>query len=452
MKTISFVSTNLNFNKIHYEVLRKIQEKGYNVSVITNSKLINKYYRKKNIDVIYIEPQSGMENIDEYEMKYNFVFEGYFFREIKLYKKNISKLKKSISGYLKFFENLNKEDLYIVNNGEGVLNICAWLYCKKTNTNFLQNEWVGVSPGKRMICKDILKQRWIKREFYDKELSEKELGDVNDFLSYSKEKKKLIGFGKLPIVSSNNFKKFIKLFLSYHKDKKLKNEIPSPAFYLHLYLRRIINKNQAKKYYRLFDSTKKYFYFPLHEVYDSAVLINHYKFFYQNNIIKNISKALPEGYLLYIKEHPVTIGTTPIKWYKELSKLKNVVILLPTINSHDIVKNSEGIITICSTTGYEALQYQKPVITLADPFYGMDNLTINVNNFEDVNEVEIKIKEAIGKKVDINKVKRLINSVLKSQYDGTYYIYQTQFDYSDEAIERIANSTIKACEYKGEII
>jgi len=453
MKKIIFVQTNPNFNKIHYEVFEGMQEKGYEVEVITNTKSIKKYYEKRNIKVLYATPASGSRDIERYELEYKFIFNGYFFRELQLYKKNQDKLKRSVSGYIDFFKKLNKEDLLcIVNNGEGILNICAWLYCKRADVNFIQNEWVGHIPGKRMMNRDIQKLRWMKKEHYTNELTEEDKREVLELLNYNKEKKRVVGLGSLPMMKLGYIKKFFDLLLNYYSEKELMHEVPSPFFFLNLYLMRFFNKNRSGYYQRRFDSTQKYFYFPLHEVYDSAVLINHYKFFKQDEIIKNISKALPEGYVLYVKEHPVVDGTVPLKWYKELFKLRNVVMLPSVTNSYDIVKSSAGIITISSTVGYEALQYQKPVVVLGDPFYNIDDLTIKVKDPNNINELKAKIGGMLNKRIDMNKVYRLVNAVIKSHYDGAYFIDGYNINMSKENIQKIVDSTIAECEYTGEIL
>ncbi|GAH33830.1 unnamed protein product, partial [marine sediment metagenome] len=378
---------------------------------------------------------------------------GHLFRELVLYRKNRNKLIKSMTGYLEFFEKLNKDDLLcIVNNGEGVLNIAAWLYCVKSKTKFIQNNWCGMIPGKRYMSKDILKNRWIKKEHYDKELTREENIVVKEFLNYSKEKKSIIGLGKLPILSLNNVKKFFGLLVDYYRDIKLINEIPSPFFFLSLHLIRYLNKIKSKRYHKHFDKTKKYFYFPLHEAFDSAVLINHYRFFRQDKVIENIAKALPEDYILYVKEHPVTIGTTPLRWIKNISKLRNVTIIPSTTNSHDIVKDCAGVITICSSTGWEALQYRKPVVTVDSPFYMADGLTLDVKDFENTDKLKMKINMAIDKKIDINKVYKLANAVIKSHYDGSYFTHLTNFDYEYDTIKKLADSTIKECEWEGDVL
>lgn len=45
------------------------------------------------------------------------------------------------------------------------------------------------------------------------------------------------------------------------------------------------------------------------------------------SMIKNISKALPYNYQLYIKEHQAMSGERPFSFYKELKKLKNIRII-----------------------------------------------------------------------------------------------------------------------------
>ena len=64
--------TNAFFNKIHYLIFREIEKRGYNIVVITSSKIIYKYYKKRKIQTQFIKPMCGTENISKYEKKYNF--------------------------------------------------------------------------------------------------------------------------------------------------------------------------------------------------------------------------------------------------------------------------------------------------------------------------------------------------------------------------------------------
>lgn len=53
-------------------------------------------------------------------------------------------------------------------------------------------------------------------------------------------------------------------------------------------------------------------------------------------------------------------------------------------NIHQILKDSQLVITINSTVGIEALIYHKPVIILGNAFYNIKGITYSLQDFDDL--------------------------------------------------------------------
>ena len=66
-----------------------------------------------------------------------------------------------------------------------------------------------------------------------------------------------------------------------------------------------------------------------------------YARFYLNQIsvIENLSKSIPVGYKIYVKEHPSMIGRRNRDYYNQIKILPNVKLIDPFIDSNILLKN-----------------------------------------------------------------------------------------------------------------
>ncbi len=106
-----------------------------------------------------------------------------------------------------------------------------------------------------------------------------------------------------------------------------------------------------------------YIYFPLHVVPESGVM-NHKKFMDELFYIQILSKILPVDYKIIVKPNPYTfqnyMNQYPFERYLKISKIPNVVMVGPDIESHHLIKNSKAVITISGSSSLEALFFNKP--------------------------------------------------------------------------------------------
>ena len=127
------------------------------------------------------------------------------------------------------------------------------------------------------------------------------------------------------------------------------------------------------------------------------------------------------------KEHPMDIGKISYKnLYDKHSGNRNVI-FLKKYDTKKLIKNSKLVITINSTVGIESLMNYKKVITLGNAFFNIEGV---VTVCDQLNELNVCIKKAIEKKVDIS----LINK----------FLYYLRFDYNLEGTWKYNNDlTIK---------
>ena len=139
----------------------------------------------------------------------------------------------------------------------------------------------------------------------------------------------------------------------------------------------------------------KFFLFPLHIQPEASTSVLATYFYDQLNTVKNIAFCLPLPYKLYVKEHPAVRGDRPINFYKELKRIPNVVLISPSENVKNLIKNSNGVITLTSTIGLEAALSGKLVYVLGNVFYSFHPLCRKIKGgFEELKE---EIRNDLGR-------------------------------------------------------
>ena len=167
-----------------------------------------------------------------------------------------------------------------------------------------------------------------------------------------------------------------------------------------------------------------YFLFPLHYTQDAQVTFAE-PVIDQFALIKLISRALPRDYFLYVKPHPHFLATDiSLKKIGTVSNLENVKIVNPKSAHVDLIKNSTGLITVNSTTGFEGLILGTPVITFGHDFYCNESLCYVVR---DVNKLAPTLMEVIAgvRRPD----KKVIQEFVKKVYANTVWL--ETIDYGD---------------------
>lgn len=146
--------------------------------------------------------------------------------------------------------------------------------------------------------------------------------------------------------------------------------------------------NDIRKY-----SDKKKIFFPLHQEPEATLLYFAPKYSNQVNVIQEISKILPEDYVLVIKEHPWQPKYLKRLEYQQLrERNSNIIYLAGSVDSHSIVKNSEAVITITGSVGWEALVNNIPVFLLGSVFYDKHPDVMKIGNYDDIKKILLEKK------------------------------------------------------------
>lgn len=191
-----------------------------------------------------------------------------------------------------------------------------------------------------------------------------------------------------------NIIKTIPKWFKFRKVPPLANPFLSIIFFVKWFFRERYLLSGKNKYFSEVVHNEKYVYFPLHLIPESTTLNK--SPFYPNemSVIEAVSKSLPVGWKLYIKEHGAMIGERPLSFYKQAQRLSNVKFI--RMNTYNDPKpwllNSEGVITLSGTSAFEASLCNKPSIIFGNAFFEvLDNIT-KINSFDELPDAIKKFK------------------------------------------------------------
>ncbi|MCP4569370.1 MAG: UDP-N-acetyl glucosamine 2-epimerase [FCB group bacterium] len=103
----------------------------------------------------------------------------------------------------------------------------------------------------------------------------------------------------------------------------------------------------------------------------------------QPELIRALARSIPATHDLYVKEHPVSVGTRPPEFYKAITSTPGVQLIDPFADSHQLIRHADLVIALSGTIAYEAALYGKPAMTVVPMFFGPVLATNSFNPFRD---------------------------------------------------------------------
>lgn len=218
------------------------------------------------------------------------------------------------------------------------------------------------------------------------------------------------------------------------------NPVKELLSHFYLQLKKQYRIRFMNKYFDSIDNSEKYYLYPQHFKPESStsVLARHYCD--DLSVIRNIAFNLPFGTMLYVKEHFVNFGRLSVDYYKELKKIPNVRLISFKENTKSLIFKSEGVITLTSTVGFEALMMNKLVYVFGNVFYqchpNCHKITSYDNLFKQFQSKQLNIE------TDVNQ--RFILAYENISYIGNiYYTISEGYkenDFTDPLIKAINES------------
>jgi len=430
-KNIVFLVTSLSWKKF----------KKYNIEM-------SKYYEMLWItidpNIYYSFKRNGFDNIQLLDFS-------------KIYNKNkklkLSEIQKIVDNNINKYNIINLRNIFLAANMYKTLNpykaynvkeyylkFISAIECFET---FLDNhnidiilQWLGAEVERR-ILRIISEKRAIPHFVFDfSPIKNCYLLNKNEYVQPYKVKIRKIDTAE----AKKYLEKYIKEKINFIHPKQKQNsinfleyfqkliKIENKMFYLKAIIRhkfRIIEWSSRNLFKNVFSCwlykepalDKKIIFFPLHYPAESQVTVRSNGFIDQALLLKLISFNLPDNYKILVKEHPNVLGRMKLSDLLSIRKLKNVSLVNPKKSAHELIKLSDVIMVINSTVGFEAILYQKPVITFGVSFYRGKGLTLDINS---INEIPKKVKETEIFKPKYEEVLNFLKDIMEISIEGNF--------------------------------
>ena len=415
--------------KIYQEMKKKEKILPHFISqskMVTDS-LLSLGIAKESITEIFASQEKSkpdLKYLQECEKKYDFsIWDAWSVTVARDVKKR-SKIKpKEVFSYFQYvFEKTEKlvkeiKPDYCISYGEPAGYTCI-IYQRIFQKNHINTLYLksSVLSHRFRITNDLSNiEQSLRRsyaEIINQGISAEEKDKIERFISsYQNEPSKPDCLKKFQAPLKNKIKKYWSyayLLLKYRK-------IPTN---LRQYFWPLIQK--AYDYSGIFEkpnSSDKYVLFPLHFQPEASTLIHGKWYVDQATLIENLSRSIPITHKLYVKEHSSGYGNRRFKFYKRIKRLPNVKLIGPHENNFKLIKNCSLLATITGSSGWEALLFQKPVITFGNMFY---NLLEETKRVEKIEELPAIIKERLDKKINYSNLVNFVAAVFRSNPQGLF--------------------------------
>lgn len=178
-------------------------------------------------------------------------------------------------------------------------------------------------------------------------------------------------------------------------------------------------------------------YFPMHIEPETALHGYSPEYFYQHALIAAVSRDLPAGCRLVVKEAYGAIGRRPADFYRQIADLKNVVLLDVWESGFECAKRADVVVTICGTAGLEALVAGNPVIAFGR--HNIYNFAPSVRVVQDEAMLATYLREAFEGKPDRKTIRkegqRVLKAIVENSFDMANYDYINLEKFEQAAVD-----------------
>ena len=431
------LNKNLTFSGLAYSKHKYFNKFNYKKIFYIND-IINDVEKNfnKNININYIENYFDIN------------FSELIHLDRHIIRKNKNYQKKSALNLVRFIVNYlesAKPSLVIAEGVDDLVSFVACKYCNLNKINFfsIQNSRLGnglflsdrIDTGVTKVIDDF-------NFFYNKlkNKSDFSIKEYDDFIKeYISNKKKVyyldkfLNFKNLRLRDINIFFNYLREYFHDPNGFHYKNHPISLPFlrifrqFKNFYYNFFLNKIKTKDLKNL-----DYFYYGLQVFPEAATLVLGRETPDQLNIIKIISKALPYGKSLIVKEHPHAIGRRSLFFYNKINEIHNVYLIEHNENNYDILKKSKGLITISSSLSLEAILMKKPVYIYGDYYLNIDKNVTKINDFNTLKKILNKKEKSYNLKSRKSLLYSILNNsvYMRNYLNSRNYKHETIIDFA----------------------
>lgn len=216
---------------------------------------------------------------------------------------------------------------------------------------------------------------------------------------------------------------------------RLKRSIKGGMF-LGLILQTIIKrfkKNSKDEYVGLQiepDLNKKFIYVPLHLQPECTTSPKGDLFVDQILMLETLSAALPQDWIIYVKEHPIQwcqrgtnfSGARYKGYYKKISEIKNIHLIPVQFNTYTLINESQAVATVAGMASWEAVLRSKPAVIFGYSWYRDCHGVFKVDDLSSCKEAlkEIASGFVVSQQLIVNYLKSFDNATIHGYLDVDY--------------------------------
>ncbi|MGE4319369.1 MAG: hypothetical protein AB7E96_10780 [Deferribacterales bacterium] len=182
----------------------------------------------------------------------------------------------------------------------------------------------------------------------------------------------------------------------------------------------------------------KYVYFPLHCQPEASIDVLGGFYSDQLSLIRAVSKSLPSGIILAVKEHPKGIGMRRPSFFREIDSLPNTVNVSPFTDSAEIIKGAEAVVSVSGTACYEAALSGVGSVVFSDVFFAGLPAVFRCRGYDNLADCLVMAVSAVS---DRQSTARFLEKMSACSYSGSVEPY----DFDNDVIkEENARACAKA--------
>jgi hypothetical protein len=224
--------------------------------------------------------------------------------------------------------------------------------------------------------------------------------------------------GNLSILSLINHAGLFLPYLGFYSGKKSRAERlvhREPMLVIRRRMVKEIRRISSWFSYRSADLSRPFFLYSLpyqEEAYNYYV----HGIFDNADLIKSISRALPDGCSLFVKPHPHYCGSDlSVEFARTVSGCRNVRLIPHSSDSKKLLEACLGVITVSGTFGFEAMLYGKPVVVFGNPFYAEEGTVVRITDMMKLPSVLFAIASGNDCGISRQAQKKMIANYCKHQ-------------------------------------
>jgi len=170
-------------------------------------------------------------------------------------------------------------------------------------------------------------------------------------------------------------------------------------------------------------------------------------------MINLLSKSIPSGWKLYVKEHPasfkklsgLSFANRPLSiiahrktLYNNINNLDNASLVPLELDSYSLIDNAKAIATLTGTVGIEAVLRDKPVFAFGYAWYRSCPGIFGISSTDDLKQAIQKIINS--DKPNIDDIRNYLNKIEKEYPKGAHSFSNSSPYFPNLSVDSIIES------------